>query len=53
MKKWEKGLLISIWIVALLAGTALVPLPHYAVHKVNKCCSSNECALEHHHDKTN
>lgn len=48
--KWQEKFLIATWVVILLAAVVLVPLPYYAVHKVNKaCCSADTCATEHHH----
>lgn len=57
--KWQEKLFIGTWIGMMLTLLALIPVAvvsiiHDAppVQKVNKqCCSANECAKEHHHEK--
>ena len=50
--KWQEKFLIVTWVLILLVAIILVPLPYYAVHKVNKaCCSAGACAIQHHHEK--
>jgi len=58
MSRLEKFVICAYWalvVVGLVVILVVIVKPAALVHKVNngqtKCCSANECEIQHHHDK--
>src|SRR6267142_2731649 len=53
---WKEKLIIGVFVCMLLTLLWAISLPFTGrlngpVHNVNNCCSANECAAQHHHEK--